>query len=112
MSQSTTPIRVSLSKLLSILMPAEATKEDPPPPSEDLCPTRSRNRRSPRSETSAYTTPFMWPFPITPTTFLPPFTALLRFRDQAREFQALSSCNSTKDQQDRTETHQGRTGFH
>lgn len=73
------PMTVSLTKFLR----SESTQ---PPESfpVDLCPTRSRNLKSPESDTRAYITPFIWPFPITPTTLLLLFTALLRFRDQAR----------------------------
>lgn len=49
-------------------------------------PARSLNRRFPVSETREYITPFMCPLPITPTTFLLLFTALLLFNDHARNW--------------------------
>lgn len=74
------PMIVSLTKLLirSSIQPFE------PPPSYEFFPTRSRNLKFPVSDNNAYITPFIWPFPMTPTTFLLLFTALLRFNDHAR----------------------------
>jgi hypothetical protein len=78
-AHKTMPITVSLTKLLTrpSIQPLEA-------PSFEFFPARSRNLKFPVSANSAYITPFMWPFPITPTTLLQLFTALLRFRDHAR----------------------------
>ena len=78
-AHKTMPITVSLTKLLTrpSIQPLE-------PPSFEFFPARSRNLKFPVSANSAYITPFMWPFPITPTTLLQLFTALLRFRDHAR----------------------------
>lgn len=78
-------IIVSLNKFLK-----RVAIQEPSAP-EGFFPVRSLNRKFPWSDTKEYMTPFMWPFPITPTTLLLLFTALLLFSDQARYYNY--SCN-------------------
>lgn len=72
------PMSVSLTKLL--IRPSIQLE----PPSYEFFPTRSRNLKFPVSDNNEYITPFIWAFPMTPTTPLLLFTALLRFSDHAR----------------------------
>lgn len=78
------PMSVSLTKLL---------RRSLNQPLLGFWPTRSLNLKLPWSDMSAYITPFMCPFPITPTTCLHLFTALLLFNDHARYCKTKTETN-------------------